>query len=119
MLSSSNFICYNTNWRWKKKETILKKLYSGELDPTKFYEPESAEYWKEDAKVNAILTKWANKLGSDDNLEFFDEMFSIYVEMVGLEREEIFQYGFNLAVKLMSEAYSAKLSGEMYPHQRN
>ena len=65
-------------------ETILKKLYSGELDPTKFYEPESAEYWKEDAKVNAILTKWANKLGSDDNLEFFDEMFSIYVEMVGL-----------------------------------
>lgn len=100
-------------------ETILKKLYSGELDPTKFYEPESAEYWKKDAKVNAILTKWANKLGSDDNLEFFDEMFSIYVEMVGLEREEIFQYGFNLAVKLMSEAYSAKLSEEMYPHQHN
>lgn len=100
-------------------ETILKKLYSGELDPTKFYEPESAEYWKKDAKVHAILSKWAKKLKGDENIEFFDEIFSIYVKMAGIEREEFFQYGFNMAVKLMSEAYSVKLHEEIYPRRHN
>lgn len=39
----------------------------------------------------------------------FDEMLSIYTRMSDIENEEMFQHGFNLAVKLMSEAYSAKL----------
>ncbi len=90
-------------------KTLLQKLYSGELDPTKYYVPKSVEFWKQDEAVNNILKKWAKKIGQEEQLGLFDEMLSIYTRMSDLENEEMFQHGFNLAVKLMSEAYSAKL----------
>lgn len=95
-------------------ETILHKIYIGELGPVKYREPKSIEYWKQNEKVQSILAKWAKRLGENDNLDIFDEMLTIYVHMVELEREEIFQYGFHLAVKLMSEAYSEKLCEKCY-----
>ena len=49
------------------------------------------------------------RLGENNNLDIFDEMLTVYVHMVELEREEILQNSFHLAEKLMSEAYFAKL----------
>ena len=88
---------------------ILQKLYSGDLDPTQYYVPKSVEFWKLDKTVHKILKKWAKKLGQKDEFDLFDEMLSVYTRMSAIESEEMFQHGFNLAVKLMSEAYSAKL----------
>ncbi|WP_337399076.1 DUF6809 family protein [Congzhengia sp.] len=93
-------------------KTLLQKLYSGELDPTKYYVPKSVEFWKQDEAVNNILKKWTKKIGQEEQLDLFDEMLSIYTRMSAIESEEMFQHGFNLAVKLMSEAYSAKLPNE-------
>ena len=93
-------------------KTLLQKLYSVELDPTKYYVPKNIEFWKQDEAVNNILKKWAKKIGQEEQLDLFDEMLSIYTRMSAIESEEMFQHGFNLAVKLMSEAYSAKLPSE-------
>lgn len=41
------------------------------------------------------------------------------MEMIGIDREEAFQYGFNLAVKLMSEAYSSNLCEANFRSQRD
>ena len=39
-------------------KTLLQKLYSGELDPTKYYVPKNIEFWKQDEAVNNILKKY-------------------------------------------------------------
>lgn len=44
-------------------ETILHKIYVGELGPVKYREPKSIEYWKQNEKVQSILAKWAKKVG--------------------------------------------------------
>ena len=32
-------------------ESLLEKLCSGQLDPSKYFEPKSIEYWKRDKQV--------------------------------------------------------------------
>ena len=93
-------------------EKSLQKLYAGKLDPTSFYRPQSVEYWRKSEKVERIIEKWADKLEGDDQLDIFDDILSIYIEMSAIDKEEAFQSGFYLVVKLMSEAYSAKLFEE-------
>ena len=100
-------------------ESILEKLCSGQLDPSKYFEPKSIEYCKRDKQVKKIIVKWSEKLDGNEKLEIFDDIFSIYMEMIGIDREEAFQYGFNLAVKLMSEAYSSKLCEANFRSQRD
>lgn len=86
-------------------ESVLHRIYIGSLGPVKYYEPRSVEFWKQNEQVNAILEKWAAKLGNEDQLDIFDEMLTVYIQMSDLEREEMFQRGFNLAAKLMSEVF--------------
>lgn len=93
-------------------KTLLQNFTAGELDPTKYSVPKNVEFWKQDEAVNNILKKWAKKIGQEEQLDLFDEMLSIYTRMSAIESEEMFQHGFNLAVKLMSEAYAAKLPNE-------
>ncbi len=52
-------------------KTLLQKLYSGELDPTKYYVPKSVEFWKQDEAVNNILKKWTKKIGQEEQLRPF------------------------------------------------
>ena len=62
-------------------ESVLHRIYIGSLGPVKYYEPRSVEFWKQNEQVNAILEKWAAKLGNEDQLDIFDEMLTVYIHM--------------------------------------
>lgn len=88
-------------------DSFLKKLYMGKLNPWKHFTPKDTAYWKQKEHITKMIGKWRARLREED-LGVLDELFGACLYMSELEKEEIFEYGFNMAVKLMSEAYSSK-----------
>lgn len=88
-------------------ESTLQKICSGELDPLTRFKPKSSEYWKQFNKIDKILEKWTKVLG-EEHIELFDDMMEIYIIMAEIEKKEMFELGFNTAIKIIIEAYSEK-----------
>ena len=88
-------------------ESTLLKLCSGDLDPLIQFEPKDPEYWKHFNKIDKILEKCTEIIGYK-NIKLLDDMMDIYIIMAEIEKKEMFELGFSIAVKIMAEVYSEK-----------
>ena len=81
----------------------LEKLYAGELRPD-LYVPQSEEYL--DSQNAFHKSSESLKILLPDIAPKIDHLLDEYRIMSAVEREELFQYGFRVGVRLVIEALS-------------
>jgi len=83
--------------------SLLKRLYDGEIYPAEQTNPKQPEYKELLRKLSGEKEYFREKLPESDR-ERFDEIGNMYLEIASLCGYEDFAYGFRLGAGLMAEA---------------
>ena len=87
-------------------ESILKRLYDGELYPDEQFLPDSQEYKRLLTLFSLSEKEFTSRLQAINPalVEQYEEMWNKYLDVLALRREEMFQRSFCLGAALVAEA---------------
>lgn len=91
------------------EDLYLSQMYNDIIDPKKYLESISPLY-KERLQKNADIESNFYKNLDDKLKKQYDNLCNINIELSDLEMAHAFSTGFNLAIKIMTEALATKVN---------
>lgn len=88
-------------------KSILQAIYNGTINPSEFILSEDPEYRSANQKIGEIKTYLKDRL-SEEDCKRFTELDDLFNQVISMESESSFCYGFKLGTLLMIEVFTEK-----------
>lgn len=88
-------------------KSILQAIYNGTINPSEFILSEDPEYRSANQKIGEIKTYLKDRLSEEDCMKF-TELDDLFNQVISMDSESSFCYGFKLGTLLMIEVLTEK-----------
>lgn len=88
-------------------KSIMQAIYNGTINPSEFILSEDPEYRSANQKIGEIKTYLKDRLSEEDSKRF-TELDDLFNQVISMDSESSFCYGFKLGTLLMIEVFTEK-----------
>ena len=88
-------------------KSIMQAIYNGTINPSEFILSEDPEYRSANQKIGEIKTYLKDRLSEEDSKRF-TELDDLFNQVISMDSESSFCYGFKLGTLLIIEVFTEK-----------